>query len=142
MTRFYESKLFILRRIEMVNLEGNRSLRIRAKCLSTLRSGFVGITIRVFCAGHFFKFMRITKINEKSIKYDILHITFQHDVGKIKKNNKLTFKQGDYFIDFSDYQTKQILFYDTSNIDTNNLINDFRINWANAEVDNNLSIWN
>jgi hypothetical protein len=141
MTRYYESKLFILRRIEMRDLEGNREVGFRAKCLSILRSGFVGITIRIFSTAHFFKFMRITKINEKSIRYDILYMGFQNE-GKIKRNCKLTFKQGEYFIDFSDYKTKQILFYSTSNIDTNNLINDFNINWENAVVDNNLSIWN
>ena len=149
MTRHYEAKLYLLRRIEMNLLEGNRSLIFKEKDLSIVRNGFVGITLRVFSAGNTYKFMTITKINAKSIKYHIKYITpngigriTPNGIGRIKRNCKLTFINGQYYENFSQYSTKQILIYDTSNIACDELLRDFRIEWENAEVDNNLSIWN
>ena len=144
MTRFYESKLYVLRRIEMVanNMGGDRKLFfLENMFLSTVRSGKLNMILRVFSRGKSYKFMKITKINEKSIKYDILYIT-HHNQGRIKKDCKLTFKNGEYYEDFSEYATKQIIIYDTSAIACDELLRDFRINWADAEVNDELSIWN
>ena len=52
----------------------------------------------------------VSKINIKSIKYDILYITEGRQT-RIKKNNTLKFKDGDYYEDLSSYKTKQILIY-------------------------------
>jgi hypothetical protein len=141
MTRHYETKLYILRRIEMEIVEGNRKLFFKEKGLSLVRRGLLNMTLRVFSVGKTYKFMTITKINDKSIKYCIKYIT--HDgKGRINRNCKLTFKNGEYYENFCEYATKQILIYNTTATACDELLRDFRIEWENAEVDNTLSIWN
>jgi hypothetical protein len=139
-----EDKLCILGRVKREEVdELNIGIRFYEKddLLFPVRAGFVGIFIRLFTAGRGYKFMKITKINMKSIKYDILFITAGNNT-KIKKNNTLKFKDGKYYEDLSSYKTKQILFYSTSNMVCNYLINQHFLNWEDAETDNNLSIWN
>jgi hypothetical protein len=141
-----EDKLYILRRIMRRGLEdGNISLSFYEKndLLFPIRSGFRGVSIRLFSAGNTYKFMCVSKINIKSIKYDILYITEGREP-RIKKNNTLKFKDGDYYDALSCYSTKQILFYNTSGAVCHALINDenFNLNWEDAEIDNSLTIWN
>jgi hypothetical protein len=139
-----EDNLYILRRVQREEVdELNSVIRFYEKddLLSPVRDGFVGIIIRLFSAGGSYKFMRITKINEKSIKYDILFMTAEHTT-RIKKDCKLTFRSGEYYENFSEYATKQILFYETCNMVCNYLINQHFLNWEDAETDNSLKIWN
>jgi hypothetical protein len=139
-----EDKLYILRRIQRDQVDSfNFGVRFFEKydLLFPVRDGFTGIYIRLFSSGGSYKFMKITKINSKSIKYDILFITAGHNT-KIKKNNTLKFKEGDFYEDLSDYTTKQILIYKTSNMVCHYLINQDYLNWDDAEIDNSLKIWN
>jgi len=139
-----EDKLCILGRIKRKEVdELNIVIRFYEKddLLFPVRAGFVGIYIRLFTAGRGYKFMKITKINMKSIKYDILFITAGNNT-KIKKNNTLKFKDGKYYEDLSSYKTKQILIYSTSNTVCSYLINQHFLNWEDAEIDNTLKIWN
>ena len=147
MTRHYETKLYILRRIQMeANLNGGdrKIFFLEKNDLSTVRSGKLNMIIRVFSAGNTYKFMKITKINTKSIKYDILYINANNQ-GRIKKDCKLSFKNGEYFENFSEYATKQILIYNTSAVACDELITDFR---RNSHIEfflqtmETLTIWN
>ena len=144
MIRNKEDKLYILRRIRSRELEdSNISLSFYEKddLLLPIRTGFRGVSIRLFSAGNTYKFMCVSKINIKSIKYDILYITEGRQT-RIKKNNTLKFKDGDYYEDLSSYKTKQILIYNTSGVVCYALINEENLNWIDAETDNTLTIWN
>ena len=139
-----EDKLYILRRIQRREFEDlNIGVRFYEKddLLFPIREGFKGIVIRLFSAGNTYKFMKITKINIKSIKYDILYIT-EGRQPRIKKDNKLKFQNGDYYDNLSSYSTKQILIYKTSNIVCNYFLNQYYLNWEDAETENRLTIWN
>jgi hypothetical protein len=139
-----EDKLYILRRIQRREFEDlNIGVRFYEKddLLFPIREGFKGTVIRLFSAGNTYKFMKITKINIKSIKYDILYIT-EGRQPRIKKDNKLKFQNGDYYDNLSSYSTKQILIYKTSNIVCNYFLNQYYLNWEDAETENRLTIWN
>jgi hypothetical protein len=142
MTRHYESKLYLLRRIDLQMIDGMRTLTFHDQYLDLVRNNLiVGFVVRLLSTGKSYKFMKITKINGKSIKYDIMHITSGR-FPSMKKNNKLSFRKDNIHENFSTFVTKQILFYDTSNNACNQLIDSFGINWGNVGIDNLLTIWN
>lgn len=139
-----EDKIYKLRRIIAREAEDSNisllSFYEKDNLLLPIRTGYNGTSIRLFSAGNTYKFMMISKINIKSIKYDILYITEGREP-RIKRNNTLKFKDGDYYNDLSSYATKRILFYNTSFVVCTALINQDNFNWIYAETDNTLKIW-
>jgi hypothetical protein len=120
-----ENKVYHLRRMERVIdpnnqetllkiYEGNAQLPL---CMKILR---VNDLLRIFDTGNRYKFIRIKKINEKSIKYDII---YKHNDGhvKIDRGNALVTKSGEYFEDLT---TKNIYFYNHTMSLVNYLFNE------------------
>ena len=145
----YEHKIWVLKNIEISS--SNKGVFVSFNnSFGTLRYGKVGMFIRLFSGGESFKFMRITKINSKSIQYDIIEInTTWGSIRKyIKKGNTLKTQEGDNLIELGEYKTKgKILFYETRDVicycilnmnDTDAILN---MEDTDFQTDNNLSIW-
>jgi hypothetical protein len=117
----HEDKIFKLRRIVKDIHEGDDIIKFYEEndTLFHIRSLKINQVLRVYERGNDFKFIRITKINKKSFKYDIIKIC-ENRVVIIAKDKVLKFKDGEYYEDLT---RKNILFYNTSNLTTQRIFN-------------------
>lgn len=114
-----EDKLFKLRRVVKDRYEGEDILKFYQEdsLLFNIRSLKLYQLMRIYENGNDYKFIRITKINEKSFKYDIIKIYCNGSI-TIRKNKILKFREGEFV---EDLRRKNILFYDTPNMRTSRL---------------------
>ena len=133
-----EPKLYTLRRITREQTdEGTNYIRLYEdnNLLVAERIMKKGDILRVYSQGQDYKFIKLDKINEKSIKYHIFHYNGQDGLRYKKDNITLKFKDGVYYEDLT---TKKILFYNLSNSVCYSLYN--RLNDDNQLVNENLRI--
>jgi hypothetical protein len=108
---YRDDKLFTLRRITREKTQaGIEYIRLFDEGLFMAQKTLkVGEILRLYESGTGYKFIRLTKINEMSIKYNIMY----YDGNKyIKRNNTLKFKDKDFYENFI---SKNILIYNHSN---------------------------
>lgn len=134
-----EDKILRLRRITKENDGEGEYLRLweeeqQFMSVKTLR---INQIIRIFETKNKYKFVRITKINEMSFKYDILE--FEGNEKRIRKNNTLKFKDKTYYENF---ENRNILFYNEGHATTTSLFSKISIIFnENLEIVNdNLKI--